>query len=188
MAKSDPTRVPQAPPEPAEYEENVMGRPARLPDPEDLEAGIELSDVDIGGVVRAGIALLAFVTVSFAIITALQWGLTGRISFALPDEGVADNPATVPYDIETRRETGVEYHRYRAYEDERLASYGWVDKASGVAHIPIERAMELMLARDAFPARPGSEGVLDEALGIPSDASSGRTLERSREWLDAESP
>jgi hypothetical protein len=32
----------------------------------------------------------------------------------------------------------------RAARLERLGSYGWVDRGGGVAHIPIERAMELV--------------------------------------------
>jgi hypothetical protein len=34
-----------------------------------------------------------------------------------------------------------------AEEDKQLSSYGWVDKDGGVAHIPIERAMDLILER-----------------------------------------
>ena len=38
-------------------------------------------------------------------------------------------------------------------EDEILASYGWVDQESGVARIPIERAMELVAER-GLPVLP----------------------------------
>jgi hypothetical protein len=44
--------------------------------------------------------------------------------------------------------------RDRAARLERLRSYGWVDRAGGVAHIPIDRAMDLV-ARGVRPA-PGS--------------------------------
>jgi hypothetical protein len=37
----------------------------------------------------------------------------------------------------------------RAQEQAWLHSYGWVDEAAGVVHIPIERAMELVVARAA---------------------------------------
>jgi hypothetical protein len=40
----------------------------------------------------------------------------------------------------------------RAREDARLHTYGWVDKKAGVIHIPIERAMDLVLQR-GFPVR-----------------------------------
>jgi len=41
----------------------------------------------------------------------------------------------------------------RAARLERLGSYGWVDRGAGVAHIPIDRAMELV--EKGVRARPG---------------------------------
>jgi hypothetical protein len=41
----------------------------------------------------------------------------------------------------------------RATEDAILTTYGWVDRQNGIAHIPIDRAMELLLQR-GLPARP----------------------------------
>jgi hypothetical protein len=41
----------------------------------------------------------------------------------------------------------------RQAEEQRLQSYGWVDKDAGIARIPIEEAMRLTLER-GLPARP----------------------------------
>ena len=41
----------------------------------------------------------------------------------------------------------------RQGENEKLDSYGWVDKEGGVARIPIDRAMEVMLQRGLPGAR-----------------------------------
>ena len=41
----------------------------------------------------------------------------------------------------------------RARENAELNSYGWVDRPHGVVRIPIERAMDLIIAR-GLPARP----------------------------------
>jgi hypothetical protein len=41
----------------------------------------------------------------------------------------------------------------RAWEDSQLHQYGWVDKANGIARIPIERAIEI-LAERGLPSRP----------------------------------
>ena len=43
-----------------------------------------------------------------------------------------------PFDVAVRGS------RDRAVRLERLRSYGWVDRSAGVAHIPVERAMELV--------------------------------------------
>ncbi len=37
----------------------------------------------------------------------------------------------------------------RAAEEARLHAYGWVDESQGIAHIPIERAMEILAQRGA---------------------------------------
>lgn len=37
----------------------------------------------------------------------------------------------------------------RAAADKRLHSYGWVDQKAGIVHIPIERAMQLVVRRHA---------------------------------------
>jgi len=41
----------------------------------------------------------------------------------------------------------------RAQKDAMLNGYRWLDRGAGVVQIPIERAMELMEARSAKPAR-----------------------------------
>ena len=40
-------------------------------------------------------------------------------------------------------------------EDEKLNSYGWVDQKAGIARIPIDRAMDLLLER-GLPVRAAS--------------------------------
>ena len=40
---------------------------------------------------------------------------------------------------------GLDYRALKAEESERLESYGWVDEGAGVAHIPVEAAIDLML-------------------------------------------
>jgi hypothetical protein len=45
--------------------------------------------------------------------------------------------------------------RHRAAEAKRLNSYGWVDRARGIAHIPIDEAMR-RVARQGIPGWPGA--------------------------------
>ena len=49
----------------------------------------------------------------------------------------------------------LDLQQFRAQEVERLATYGWVDRESGVVHVPIERAMEL-ISKEGFPVRKES--------------------------------
>lgn len=43
-------------------------------------------------------------------------------------------------------------NKFRAQEEEILNSYGWVDQQAGVAHIPIDQAMDIIAAR-GLPVR-----------------------------------
>lgn len=53
-------------------------------------------------------------------------------------------------------------------QEEQLNSYGWVDEKAGVAHIPIERAMELMVQR-GVPVCP--QGCADAKTTTASKAA-----------------
>jgi hypothetical protein len=44
--------------------------------------------------------------------------------------------------------------RLRAEEEKILTTYGWVDKDRGIARVPIDRAMELLVRRGLPPAKP----------------------------------
>ncbi|MCI0571545.1 MAG: hypothetical protein L0Y66_12385 [Myxococcaceae bacterium] len=47
-----------------------------------------------------------------------------------------------PFDLDTRAEELRERQRHQ------LSSYGWVDRDAGVIHVPIERAVELLLQQE----------------------------------------
>lgn len=48
-----------------------------------------------------------------------------------------------------------ELGKLRADDKQRLESYGWEDKSKGIVRVPIERAMELLVANpEAFPEPP----------------------------------
>lgn len=64
-------------------------------------------------------------------------------------------------------------HMLRQGEAEKLDSYGWVDKEGGVARIPIDRAMDVVLQR-GLPVRPDSPE--DGRNVVTQDSSSGRTV------------
>jgi hypothetical protein len=47
----------------------------------------------------------------------------------------------------------IELNGFRLAEEQKLHSYGWVDKDAGVVHIPIETAMQ-MLVQHGLPTTP----------------------------------
>ncbi len=48
-----------------------------------------------------------------------------------------------------------ELKAYMAEERRRASSYGWIDEAQGVVHIPVDHAMDLVLQR-GLPSRPAA--------------------------------
>ena len=56
--------------------------------------------------------------------------------------GIVDQ---VPFSVDKRLD------RWRAEHDARLNGYGWTDRTKGIAHVPIERAIEAV-ADGALPA------------------------------------
>ncbi len=64
-------------------------------------------------------------------------------------------------------------------EEQRLNSYGWVDQAAGVTHIPIERAMDLVAQR-GIPTRPPQPATqYRETLNMGAPASGGVVIPTS---------
>lgn len=97
-----------------------------------------------------------------------------------------DTRAISPADIEKvpqpRLETdeATEIYGFRAEEEQRLNSYGWVDQKAGIMHIPIERAMQL-IAQRGLPTEPKTGEVppavvnMVKAAAERADHSSGST-------------
>jgi hypothetical protein len=86
--------------------------------------------------------------------TALPEGLVRK----LPPEprlqgapGLNNIPSLLPLD---------EMKEYRKLVDEKAESYGWVTKESGIAHIPIDRAKDLIVERGL----PAISGTLAEEI------------------------
>ncbi len=72
----------------------------------------------------------------------------------------------------------VELEQLREDEDQILNNYGWVDPAKGTVRIPIAQAID-MVAQKGLPSKPSPAGTDNGGYRmIPSDASSGRTLEK----------
>jgi hypothetical protein len=69
-----------------------------------------------------------------------------------------------------------ELNGFRYNEEEKLNSYGWVDQKAGVAHIPIEQAMQL-IAQRGLPTTPQAGTVplspvnMAKAAAAASDTS-----------------
>ena len=120
---------------------------------DNLEVVHEESDVDVTAILGYGVGLL----VLGAIVQVLLWFL-----FSYYTRQAAEAPRMFPLSAEHQQEPPPgprlqinpqeDLRQLRAREDEILRGYGWVDKNTGVARIPIEEAMKLVVER-GLPAR-----------------------------------
>lgn len=152
-------------------------------DPHDVEYGpnppgaaYEHTDIDPGVGYRFGAWLLVAMLISGAIVFGTFRLLQGRV--AARDEAAARYPMAAgqtrePPAPRLQTQPFKDVYQLRRTEAERLNGYGWVDQATGVVHIPIDRAMALAIERGVLAVRP--EGGAQAQL-IPQDSSGGRTM------------
>jgi hypothetical protein len=86
------------------------------------------------------------------------------------DKAFQDNGAPM---LETDERT--QFRGFLLDQEDQLNSYGWVDQKAGVAHIPIERAMELTIPRITSICAEGCTKTGDLQTSEKGNISSGKT-------------
>ena len=118
-------------------------------------------EINIKALGRLTIGLLVLV----ALAMVFMWFLTTSL---YEQEKAGDPPpplmieARVPHlppNPRLQSEPFVELDLLRSTQNAQLNSYGWVDESTGLAHIPIDRAMDLLVA-NGLPSTP----MVDEAI------------------------
>lgn len=98
--------------------------------------------ISTGTIVVVGIAsLVIFFLAGLAASAYLRVRQGERGPLTIPAEVGQSKIGMVEQQLFERSARG---ERDRAVRLERLRSYGWVDRAAGVAHIPIDEAMDLV--------------------------------------------
>ena len=131
----------------------------------------EPTDVSLKGVTR--IAILSYVII--LVILALVYGFWKALqSYSADTRQLPPLSAVTPGKDRLPRgplvvadEPGM-LRQHRAKERELLEHYGWVDKAQGVVHVPIERAMDLLAEH---PERIAPSGGAAAAPAAPAEAA-----------------
>jgi hypothetical protein len=116
--------------------------------------GYEKSDLRprpilVFAVILALVTILALVA-TYGMIRFLGWWDRPRLE--TPASPLATR--TVPSEPRLQVEAPKELTRLQATEQEVLTTYGWVSKEAGIARIPIERAMQLVLERGLPVSKP----------------------------------
>jgi hypothetical protein len=104
-------------------------------------------EIGLRGLVLFVVALVGLLVVAGVLMYLLSSGL--REARVAADPPLPKLPeARQPYEIKGPRlqaDPAAELIEMRAEEDHRLSTWGWADEANGLAQVPIERAMELLV-------------------------------------------
>jgi len=111
-----------------------------------MNAGHEQRDADV--ISLFGVAIVLFL--SSALICGAMWGLmrflaAKEAAHEAPPQAAATAGAFPPPRLEAQ--PAVDLQKFRTSENALLDSYGWVDRNAGIARIPIDRAMQLIVER-----------------------------------------
>jgi len=137
----------------------------------------EESDVNAWAVGRFGAAMVAVVAICLGLLFGMYRFFENATGGSLPapaERAKSGKPLTEP----PLEQTPVEdLRKFRAAEDGKLNTYGWIDRKNGVVRIPIARAMELVAQR-GLPARPQA-GPQSAAAGVsvPTESSLGAKMQ-----------
>jgi hypothetical protein len=138
------------------------------------DAKYEHTDIDPAVGYKFASWLAVAMLISAAVVYGAFWFFEGQqqsANAAAQKYPLAVGQAKLPPAPSLQNQPFQDIFMLRQSESTRLGGYGWVDKEGGVARIPIERAMELMLQR-GFPTRPEATPI----GGVIQDSSSGRTV------------
>ena len=141
----------------------------------------ERTDANVWAIVKLGIWLIITAIVVHFGIGVMYRTLIERAKVASerPYPLAVSAESKLPPEPRLQAQPGVEISDFRDREEERLHGYGWVDKPTGVVHIPIEEAMRLTIER-GLPARAEEPGQQPASSMLATDASGGRVMEKRR--------
>jgi len=140
--------------------------------PEQLPVGHERSDVNTWAIGKFAIALALVCVSAMALLMGLFRYFVQREG-PLPPKAYSDlaHARVSEPPLPRLEETPVlDLARERAAEEQKLNSYGWVDKSQGVAHIPIDRAIDL-LGQQGLPARAAAPAT--DNVSVPTESGPG---------------
>lgn len=138
----------QQPDEPVEIREEDVRNPG---------VSYEPSQADL----RVVLGFLAALGLATAFVLVVLWGMFSYFRGLSARRGPLPSPVTytsapqIP-PPQLQPDPVADYNVYHLSDQEKLNSYGWVDQSAGIARIPIDRAMDLLVQRGLPWKAPGS--------------------------------
>jgi hypothetical protein len=122
--------------------------PADRTDPESRRSGHEVSEPAPAAIAAVAVGLFLTIIVSMAVLGWMYVHLYSRRE-AMP---APLGETRFPHAIEAKSSIADDWTVINRQAHDRLETYGWVSQADGVARIPIERAMQVIVS-EGLPAR-----------------------------------
>jgi cell division protein FtsN len=131
--------------------------------------GHEIRDINVRAVAWFAFGLIvAAIFIHFALAAVFVFFKQKHPSPEAPSR-VVIQPQVIAPQPRLQIDAPADLAHFRQWEEEKLNSYGWIDKKRGIARIPIERAMDLIAERGLPTRGPGTQN------------SSGKTSEQMRQ-------
>ncbi len=127
------------------------------PDPDNVEVVHEESDVNVGAIIRYGVGLLVVALVAHVFLWWL-FGVYERQNQRAQTQAypmAAGQQNRLPPSPRFQENPQQELQELRAKQKALLEGYGWVNKEAGIARIPIEDAMKIVIRAWAAGTRGG---------------------------------
>jgi hypothetical protein len=124
------------------------------PDIDDPEVVHEESDVNVSAILRYGLALLVAAVVIHVLLFWLVGAYERQYHRAQTEvyPMASDQQDRLPPEPRLQDNPQGDLRSLRSRQDTRLHEYGWVNKEAGIARIPIEEAMRIVVQK-GLPAR-----------------------------------
>jgi hypothetical protein len=119
-----------------------------------LHFGVETTDVPPRYPIVFGVG--ALLLVGAAILLTLFLVHNPWVQPEVPTPSVLSPAPQAPFHVEADPKNRLIEVNARA--EQRLKTYGWVDREAGIVHIPIERAMELTVQERGGGRPPAGQG------------------------------
>ena len=144
------------------------------PTPED--ATREHTDIEPSIAWKFAIWLSVAMVLSLAIVYGTFWFFESReesVNRAAQVFPLAAGQKREPPRPQLQTQPFKDIYTLRGTETEKLSEYGWVDKNTGVVHIPIEDAMRLAIEKGILPSAGGQQPAQFNQ-SVPADSAAGR--------------
>ena len=141
----------------------------------------ERKDVDVPSLFTIGLLLLLSCIAIFIVVTLMMRYFKAHEPAVIA--GQANVPVTRAQEFPQPRlivKPGATLADLRAAEDAELNSHGWVDRNTGIARIPIDRAMQLLLQR-GLPDVGAGQTPLSLMQARPAETASPPRLQTPNE-------